>query len=419
MRALRGISPSPRLGVSLFFGINGFLGANWIARIPAIVEKLDINKATLGSLLLLFAVGAIIAFPISGRVTSTRGSALVTTVFGLFFCVTVPLLGVAPNAWMLAISLVLYGFGNGGLDVAMNAQGVEIERATGARIMGSLHGFFSLGGLLGAGTGALAARLDVGLEAHFTVLAVAGFAVLAWAATGLIPDAARADSEARGGGFVIPPRILWPLGVIAFCAALGEGAMADWGALYLNDHLATSASTAAIGYVVFSLAMLTGRFLGDAVVAKLGPVRVVRACAIIATVGLLLGIAIDQVWSMFIGFGAVGLGLSVIIPLVYGAAGNTPGIPGGRGVASVATIGYTGFLAGPAMLGWLAEASSLRVAMLVVALLAAVIIFMAQQTDPRRRASATGFVTVTPSSRPAPRRRARTPPSAARRARSR
>ena len=388
MRSFRGIAPTPRLGVSLFFGVNGFLSANWIARIPAVVDKLEISKATLGSLLLLFAVGAIVAFPISGRATGSRGSAGVTVAFGLAFCLTVPLLGIAPNTWLLALAMVLYGFANGGLDVAMNAQGVEIEHSTGKRIMGSLHGFFSLGSLLGAGTGALAAHLDMPLEAHLAALSVAGFLVLAWAATGLIPDVTREDVAEGHSGFVLPPRILWPLGVIAFCAAVGEGAMADWSALYLNDHLASSASTAAIGYFVFSLAMLTGRFLGDATVAKLGPVRVVRGCAIIATAGLLFGIALDQVWSMLVGFGAVGLGLSVVIPLVYGAAGNTPGIPGGRGVASVATIGYTGFLAGPALLGWIAEATSLRAAMLVVALLAAVVIVMADRSEPNRRAMA-------------------------------
>jgi MFS family permease len=388
MRTRAGLTPSPRLGVSLFFGVNGFLSANWIARIPAVVDKLDISKASLGTLLLLFAVGAIVAFPVSGRATSSRGSAPVTTFFGLLFCVTVPMLGFAPNAWWLAAALTFYGVGNGGLDVAMNAQGVEIEHATGRRIMGSLHGFFSLGGLVGAGTGALAAWVGIGLELHFTALSIAGILLLVWAATGLIPDVTRDDaaSAERSGGFMIPPRILWPLGIIAFCTALGEGAMADWSALYLNDHLNSSASIAAIGYFVFSLTMLTGRFLGDGVVATLGPVRVIRACSTIATFGLLFGIAIDLVWSMLIGFGAVGLGLSVVIPLVYGAAGNTPGIPGGRGVASVATIGYTGFLAGPAALGWVAEATSLRAAMLMVALLSGVVIVMASQADPKYRA---------------------------------
>jgi fucose permease len=131
--------------------------------------------------------------------------------------------------------------------------------------------------------------------------------------------------------------------------------------------------------------MLTGRFLGDAIVVRLGPVIVIRTCAIIATFGLLFGITIDQVWSALIGFGAVGLGLSIVIPLVYGAAGNTPGIPAGRGVASVATIGYTGFLAGPAALGWIAEVTSLRVAMVVVVVLTALVILMADQADPKRR----------------------------------
>lgn len=379
------LTPSPRLGVSLFFGVNGFLGANWIARIPAVVQKLDIGLDALGTLLLLFAIGAIITFPVSGRFTGTHGSAPVTTLFGLLFCITVPMLAFSPNAWWLALALLLYGVGNGGVDIAMNAQGVEIEHATNRRIMGSLHGFYSLGGLAGAATGAFAAWQRIGLEVHFTLLSIVGFLLMAWAATGLIPDTPREDTAPDSGGFVFPPRILWPLGIIGFCSAVGEGAMADWSALYLNDHLGSSESIAAIGFFVFSLTMLTGRFLGDAIVAKLGAVLVIRACSIIAFAGLLFGIAIDEIWSIMIGFGAVGLGLSVIIPLVYGAAGNTPGIPRGRGVASVATIGYTGFLAGPAVLGWIAEASSLRIAMLIVVILCGTVILMASQADPKRR----------------------------------
>lgn len=376
--------PSPRLGVSLIFGVNGFLGANWVSRIPAVVQKLSIGMDTLGTLLLLFAVGAIIAFPISGRTTSTRGSAPVTTVFGLLFCVSVPIIAFSPTPWLLALSLLLYGFANGGVDVAMNAQGVEIEIATRKKMMGSLHGFYSLGGLIGAGTGTFAAWRGISLEVHFTSLAIAGFLLMLWAATGLITDSAR-DEAPSAGGFMLPPRILWPLGIIAFCSALGEGALADWSALYLHSHLGSRESVAAIGFFVFSLTMLTGRFLGDGIVAKLGPVIVIRSCAVIATFGLLFGIIIDQIWSALIGFAAVGLGLSIVIPLVYGAAGNTPGIPAGRGVASVATIGYTGFLAGPAALGWIAEATSLRVAMLVVVALTSIVIVMADQADPKRR----------------------------------
>ena len=164
--------------------------------------------------------------------------------------------------------------------------------------------------------------------------------------------------------------------------------MADWSALYLHEHLGSRESVAAIGFLVFSLTMLTGRFPGDGIVAKLGPVTVIRTCAIVATAGLLFGIAVDEIWSVLIEFGAVGPGLSIVIPLVYGGAGNTLRIPGGRGVASMAPIGYTGFLAGPTALVWIAEATSLRFAMLIVVMLSGVVILMADQADPRLRVPA-------------------------------
>jgi MFS family permease len=157
--------------------------------------------------------------------------------------------------------------------------------------------------------------------------------------------------------------------------------MADWSALHLHESLDASEGTAAFGFTVFSMTMLTGRFLGDRIVAIFGDVKVITWCSGAAAAGYLAGILIDTVWSVIVGYGVIGLGLSVVIPLVYRAAGNAKGIPRGRAVASVATIGYSGFLAAPPVLGLLAEVASLQAAMIVIGVLSAIIVFFAKATS--------------------------------------
>jgi MFS family permease len=378
--------PSPRLAVSLFFIVGGFLSAAWIARIPAMTSRLDLGTGQLGVILLGFSVGALMSFPLAGGIVGSHGSAFTTSWFGFGYAVTFPLLGFAWHPVVLVIALWLYGFSFGGMDVAMNAQGVEIERRVGKNIIGSLHGFFSLGSMGGAALSGVVAGFGVSLQAHFTVAAAIGLLLLVWAATGLIrdePAAERPPDAPREPRFVLPPRALWPLGIIAFCAAVGEGGMADWSALHLHESLDTSEGTAAFGFTVFSMTMLTGRFLGDRIVAIFGDVKVITWCSGVAAAGYLAGILVDTVWSVIVGYGVIGLGMSVVIPLVYRAAGNAKGIPRGRAVASVATIGYSGFLAAPPVLGLLAEVASLQAAMIVIGVLCGIIVFFAKATSPQ------------------------------------
>jgi MFS family permease len=322
----------------------------------------------------------------------SHGSDFTTKWFGFGYAVTFPLLGFAWHPVVLVIGLWLYGFSFGGMDVAMNAQGVEVERHVTRNIIGSLHGFFSLGAMGGAALSGVVAGFGINLQTHFSVAALIGLVLLIWAATGMIrdePTVAAAPDAPRQPRFVLPPRALWPLGIIAFCAAVGEGGMADWSALHVHDGLGASEGTAAFGFTVFSLTMLTGRFLGDRIVAIFGDVKVIAWCSGIASIGYLCGILIDTVWSVIVGYGVIGLGLSVVIPLVYRAAGNAKGIPRGRAVASVATIGYSGFLAAPPLLGLLAEVASLQAAMIVIGLLCSIIVFFAKATSVNGATAAT------------------------------
>lgn len=376
--------------VALVFLINGTVLASWISRIPAVTDRHGLSTGQVGTALMALAVGAIVSFAIAGVSINRRGSAATTLVFGSLFALMLPLIGLAPSVWMLLPAFVLFGAGNGGMDVAMNSQGVEVEQTLGRSIINSLHGFFSLGGVVGAALGALAASLSIAPSVHLPVVGVEALACLWWLRPNLIPDAHMETATPDEPVFALPPRAMWALGVIAFCSAIGEGAMADWSALYLDDHLDTGGGVAALGFAAFSLTMLVGRFSGDSLVDRYGSPLLVRAGATVSSVGLAIGLIINTPVAVIISFAFVGLGLSVLFPLVFQAAASFPGVSRGRAVAGVATIGYTGFLVGPPVLGWIAEPTSLRVSMVIVAVLCGAVVLLApaiRQRVPTARAT--------------------------------
>lgn len=374
-----------RQAISLIFLLNGLTLSAWVSRIPAITGELGMDTGSAGTVMMGLAIGAFISFPISGALIDSMGSARTTFLFALLFFASLPLLSIMPNMLTLMLALVLFGVGNGGLDLAMNAQGIEIEARAGTSIINTLHGFFSLGGFLGAGIGAIMAWSGVLPPAHFLLISVLNVIALVWLQRFLVPDTTGNVKTEPSPIFVFPHRSLLLLGVIAVCTAVGEGAMNSWSALYLNRHLLTSEAFAALGYATFSVAMLTGRFNGDRFVRAWGPARLIRRSGTLAAVGLAIAVLFDTPWSMLAGFVAVGIGLSVVYPLVFSAAGNHPTLPRGRAVAGTATVGYTGYLAGPPVLGWVAQATSMRSIMVIVVVLCAMAAVLAPATEKFKR----------------------------------
>ena len=216
-----------------------------------------------------YGSGFAVAFPISGYLINRFGSRYTTLGFGLFFTLSLSLLAFAPSFALLTLALALFGVGNGGMDIAMNTS-VEVEHRVGVSILNSLHGFFSLGGFIGAGAGSLLASSGVAPEYHFMAVSGVAFGVTLLLGRFLIADAATEAEPVGAAAFALPPRALWGLGAVAFCAAVGEGTMADWSVLYLERSLQTGVGFAALGYASFSLAMLIGRFAGDALVRRFG-----------------------------------------------------------------------------------------------------------------------------------------------------
>lgn len=377
-----------RVAISIIFLLNGLTLSALVSRVPAIVEELGMNTGSVGTVMMGMAVGAFISFPISGKLIDSIGSARATSLFGVIFFSALPVLAMASNAYLLLAALVLFGFGNGGLDLSMNAQGIEIEARSGRSIINSLHGFFSLGGLLGAMIGAFMAWQHIEPLGHFALVAVINVALLLVLRGSLVPDLTSNKSDEPTPFFSLPHRSLWVLGIIALCTAVGEGAMSSWSALYLNRHLGTTEDVAALGYAAFSLAMLTGRFSGDRFVTAWDPAKLIRRSGSLAAIGLGIASVLDEPWSMLIGFVFVGLGLAVVYPLVFSAAGNHPTLPRGQAVAGTATVGYTGFLAGPPILGWVAQATSMRSIMVIVVILCALAAVLAPATGKFTRARA-------------------------------
>jgi MFS family permease len=362
-----------RVAVAAIFCLNGLALANWIARIPDAKARLALSDGTLGFVLLFAAIGALIGQPTTGWLIGRFGSHRVTTALALVFALTIALMGMASDVPQLMAALLVMGIFNGGLDVAMNAQAALVEKAYGRPIMASFHGLWSVGGLAGATLGGVVAAQGLAFMPH--MLAVAGFAFvgLALATRWLVPDVGGATGEG-GPSFALPPRALLLLGAIAFGVLFCEGAIADWGAVYLREGLGSQPGLAATGYAVFALLMAAGRLTGDWLTLRLGPGRLARSGGALVVLGIVLAVATTEPLAAIAGFGLIGAGVSCIFPLILSAAARTPGIAPGTAIAAMATSGYTGFLVGPPLIGSLAEALSLRGALGVLGVLGMLIL---------------------------------------------
>lgn len=350
----------------ILFLVHGLVVSTWLSRIPAVQSALHLANGVLGLTLLSSAIGAVSSIPVTGWLINRYGSRRVTAIASSLFCLSIILLGAAFNTLTLAAALFVFGVLAAAMDVSMNAQGVEVEKALGKPTMSRFHGMFSLGGMIGAGLGGAAAAHGAHVLPHFTVSAAVNFLAIVSAVALLLETHAGAGGAEHRLPLRAIPRVLFALSAIGFCILLAEGAMADWTAVYLKQVLGAGPGTAAAGYAVFSAAMAVFRFLGDLITARLGPMRTVRAGSLVAAVGLAWALLMPSpVWSLP-GFAATGAGFSVIIPLVFGSGGRITGIPPGPGIATVTGIGYIGFIVGPPTIGFAAQLSNLRYALGIV-----------------------------------------------------
>ncbi|PYQ56028.1 MAG: MFS transporter [Acidobacteria bacterium] len=371
---------SARVSVALVFFIHGVIVANWLSRIPAVQRDLRLPSGVLGLCLLGASAGAFAAIVGLPRVLIRFGSARVTTWSSFALCAVLPLPGLARGTTSLAAALVVYGACAGAMDVAMNTQAVDVERAYRRPVMVAFHALFSFGGMVGAIMGGLAAARDVAPRVHLLAVAVLLAMATALATRRLLPD----DPEAVAAPDVSLDAIrpLVALGIIAFCILFGEGAMSDWGAVYLTSY--TGQGAAAAGYAVFSLTMAGGRLAGDWLRGRVGSVLLVRLGGALAGLGLGAGLVMGGVGPTLVGYACAGAGFSTIFPITLSAAGHKLAPRSQTGVAAVTAIGYVAFLAGPPAIGMLADRVTLRVALgltVILSLTAAALAGSARDAD--------------------------------------
>lgn len=351
-----------RLSVLIVFFIHGTVFATWVSRIPSVQANLGLSTGQLGLSLLGVAVGSILSMPIAGWLIARYGSMPVTVVSSLMFCMTLVLPSFATSAVNLGIGLSFLGLAAGAMDVSMNAQGVAVEKRAYKPLMSGFHAGFSIGGMVGAAVGGLIAKAGISVQWHFRVGAVLCLAIILSVIRGLLPG--RADAASGKRGFELTPAVLG-LGAICFCFFLGEGAMADWSALYLSRTLNAGPAQAAAGYALFSAAMAFGRVIGDSLRARFGPVFLVRYGSLLAAAGLAVALLAPYRWTALAGFTMVGFGCSIIVPIAFAAAGSLAESTGGS-LATVVALGYFGLFVGPPMIGMAADGITLRWALFIV-----------------------------------------------------
>jgi MFS family permease len=367
---------SPWRAVAAMFLLNGALFGIWASRIPAVAERHALGAADLGGLLLLMAAGALVSFPLSGRMSDRVGAYRVMWVFAIAYVGALGLIALAPSYLALAAALLFFGATHGGMDVSMNAWASEVERHLARPAMSSFHAMFSLGAGLGAGSGYLAASAGVPLGLHFCV-AGASFAVLCFTFGKIAWRSKTRLVETRAPIFLIPRGPLFLVGFVAFCASIGEGGMADWSAIFLVLTTAATEAEAALGYAVFSAAMVVMRFMGDRATRMFGPVMTAQIAGGLATAGVLCAVVLGTYGFALLGFALMGLGYAVIVPLAFSRAANDAVLQPGAAIASVSTLGYGGMLVGPPVIGFIAELTSIRVAFGLLAVLAVMIVVFA------------------------------------------
>jgi fucose permease len=372
---------TPRWATTGVFVVNGAAIGLWVAHIPWLQERFDLSKSAMGLVLVGLALAVILAFPVAGQAIVRHGSERIVWVGGIACALAVNLPLLAPHPLLVALGLAVLGGSSATQDVAMNSHGVKVEKDMRRPIMSSLHAGWAFGGMAGAGFAAACAAL--GLDARVTVaIGSALLVLLLIACVRRIGHGSAAEGD-ETPGFTLPSRGVVLLAVLCLLVMVTEGAMADWGGLYLRQDLGASAAIAALAYSFFTAGMTAGRIVGDWINHRIGAVALLRWGALLTGAPLGAMLLIGEPAAALIGLFLVGLGVSNGVPLMFSAAGRQPDTPPGPGIAAVSSMGSLGFLAGPPFIGFLADATSLPWALATLILGAAVVFALARRATGR------------------------------------
>ncbi len=364
------------------FFVSGALLATWGVHVPTVKAHFGLGERALGLAMLASGVGALLALMQAGRLVGRFGPRAVSAVTGLACCLLIAGLIAFDRYGALVALLLAFGVVASLFDVSINAEATEIERLTGRALMSGFHGMFSLGGMAGAAAGsALTGGAGMPAGQHLALAAVVGAALVVAGCLGMLRSTA-AGSESGGPRLSLPRGPLFLVGLLAAMGLMAEGALYDWSVLYMKQALLSDAGTAALAYASFSGAMAAGRFGGDAVRARVSSVPLLRASGWLAAAGMALALLVPHPGVALAGFALVGLGLSNVVPILFSSAAKVPGVTPAHGIAAVSSIGYLGMMAGPPVIGFIAESTSLTTGLFTVVAFAACFALAARRALP-------------------------------------
>ncbi|WP_160714587.1 MFS transporter [Chitinophaga solisilvae] len=365
---------STRIAVSALFFLTGLCFASWASRIPDIQQALQLNDAGLGSVLLALPVGSIISLPIAGVLVSKFGSRQVLIIAAVAYAALLPVIGLARAPWELIMFLVFFGFCGNLANIAVNTQAVAVEALYGRSIMASFHGLWSVAGFTGAAIGTAMSGWHIAPVYHFLLITAMSWGIILFTMRRMV--AQDTNIQPNQPLFARPDLFLLTLGIIAMCSMICEGTMFDWSGVYFRRVVHVRDGISGAGYAAFMSTMAAGRFVADRITTRLGIKKMLLISGVLTATGLLIAVAFPYFISAMIGFMLVGAGVSAVVPLVYSAAGRSTVMSPGMALATVSTIGYLGFLFGPPLIGFVAQATSLAVSFSLIAVMGAAIAVM-------------------------------------------
>ena len=369
------------LGVTLSFLCLGLSAGNFVSRIPDLKSKLELSNSVLGLSLLMMSLGVLVALGPVGKSAAKYGSSRTLVIATTALILVAPFVGLANSALTLSISLFFFGMTVASQDVSMNTHGVTLEQKSGNRYMSRFHAFWSVGGLFGSIIGGLFAQAEIGVFPHFIFISLVISAISLYGSRLLLPadsDKHVYSEEDKASKKKRPPLILI-MGLLGLAASIGEGSAGDWGGVLARETFGASAFVSTIPFIAFSFTMVVGRFFGDQLATKFGPNRILKVGGLIGGTGLAAGLIVGGTTGVIFGWFLFGAALSAVIPLLFSAAGSMANkrfagsISPAEAVAMISGISYFGFIVGPPLMGFLADAITLRWAMLVPAILAIII----------------------------------------------
>ena len=362
---------SARLATRLAFFAAGFAMGCCAPFFPFIKENVSADKSEFGLLLLCLGIGAIIAMPITGIISATRGSKFMFLLGGFVMALLIPVLVIVETQFILAIIIFLLGASLGTLDVAMNVHAVEVEKIEKRSLMSNFHAQFSIGGLTGAGLMTVFLFFETSLLSSSVIAASITFITMTLTVKRLLNV-----STVKKTKFMLPKGVVILLAIFAAIIFLVEGAVVDWGALLIIDRELTAPKSAGIGYILFSIAMVVARLLGDEIVKAIGEFKVLIFGVVITILGILIIVLSNITIIALSGFMFIGLGVANLVPIFFSAAGRQTVMPPAIAIASVTTTGYAGILLGPVIIGYFAEITSLSIGFsILIPLVVLIVIF--------------------------------------------